>query len=428
MSLAWLSADRISFSLINESIFLGIIAGEVRAREVYDVFFTPLEDMDHSRVVCISPHDLGDTSASIKVDPAPGAGSGDDRAYESPIGFGRTFNPETRVLSVRVVDVTKPHDPQTVTVSGQVVVPEISIPSGLRSEAGRAVMEEVGTIFEWSVGPLYRKETYALRLVLEPRRLLGVSARRPVEPITGLWSADMHLACPQLCFFDVRRLLDVARKVTEFAATAAQAEAIICDHRLRVVNPDHARIVLVLPPKAELRRERTMGCIVALGASWLATGQLACEWFGGRERFWSDDPEFMARAILQYLLSWAIQQPKSKEQITTALAVSHGNCSLIVDSLVKHGAVEVADRDRGLFVAKCLPPDKSARVTELISRDEKVIRDFEWVGYRIDYEISYVFLRHQDMARMMQSRLLSYIAVFLAILSMVLSLVALFSR
>jgi len=397
------------------------------------VFFTASEEIQNASLVCISPHDLiREASARISVAAAPGVGSADDLAYNSPVAFGGEFDAKTHVFSAKIADLTKTASPQTVMLIDEVVTPEIFIPAPLRSDVAHAVMGETGTIFELRLRPLDKERMYALRLILEPQRLLGVSQQRPIESrlLTppGVWSVDLHMICPRTCFFDAVQLLQTTRRLREFAETAAAAENIICDPELRVLGSDYVRIVLVLPPRADLRREHSIGCIVPLGPTALPSGQLVHQWVGGTKRFWVDDVESVARAVWNYLSTWARAEPKSKEAISTALGASHQNCSIVVDSLAEHGAIELADTDRRLYTAKQLSDRTLASITESISRDNKVKNRFEWTGYRVQYQVSYGFLRPRDKARMIWSKLVPYIALFLAILGLILSLIAFLGR
>lgn len=434
MCISILSERYITFELLAEHIFLEIKKGKLHAREVYDCIFSLSNDWGEPQFTCISPHMLlKDGELNVKAVIAPGAGSADDVVYNTPIGFGSNFNVDTRTLSIKISDLRKPESPQTIDLSGEVISPlRIIVPHDIvADELAVQVISVCGTLFELHLPPLKANTNYAMRLVVEPVELVGLSPPRCLDrfgllPIKASWTQDASITCPKHCWFDCKKLLvKTQRQNPELVAPAAAIEAIISNDKLKIVRVKQNRITLILPAGYNLLRETTIGCISSMGSVSTNDYREFFQYAGGIEQHWVDDVEFLGFHIWKYMSQWAKTDPKSKEYITTALGIQHNNSSLIVDSLAKHNLIEIVDLDRGLYKPKNVTEDIVQKVLREIASDPEISKSFDFAGYRIQFTIQYRYLSAWNQVRFVWEKTKLIMAFWLAVAAIILGLAAL---
>ena len=185
MCISVLSAKYLTMELVGEYVFLRVDQGHIQVREVYDFFFSVSANWVAPVLVCVSPHALvSNNIIHVGAISAPGAGGPEDAVYEAPVGFGREYDPVSKVFSVQVHDVKNPHQPTTIKLEGRVIIPtEISLHQSIRNDAAAAnvVMSACGTVFHVHLPDLQANECYAMRLVVEPAELLGLTSPRSLE-------------------------------------------------------------------------------------------------------------------------------------------------------------------------------------------------------------------------------------------------------
>jgi len=433
MSISILSTKYFTLDLLGHYVFFRFDQGKLQAREVYDLFFTPSSDWDNARFICISPHALiQDNKLLVSAVPAPGAGSQENGVYDSPVGFGREFCPDTQVFSAKIQDLKNLNNPSIFEISGRVIVPEISLPASIENDPSAIeVMSKCGTIFELRLPQLKANVSYAMRLVLKPFELLGLSSPRNLDEyelksINVRWRQNASISSTEHCWSDYWRLLEKTKQTySPFAASAATIQAIIADPTLTMTRAKRIRVLLVLPPGCDLYRERAIGTILPLGPVNTPDSRSFYEYYGGIERFWVDDIESLGRGIWSYLRQWAGTEPKTKEQITTTLGVQHDNCCLIVDAMLTKEVVGLVDLKRGLYKACDVSEEKLNRALEDIATDHKVINKFSWAGYIIQFRVEYTYLSRKDKWRLYWQKIMPILAFWLALAGVILALLAL---
>jgi len=433
MCISILSAKYITMNLFCESVFLRFEKGKIFAREIYDLFFTISSDWDKPRIICVSPHNLiKDGAIQAKSIAAPGAGGKDDVVYDTPAGFGKGFRPDEKIFSVKIYDSKIPNNPQTVEFSGQVVVPEISFCDGLEKDTSVAdIMKLCGTAFELRLPTLKANVNYAMRLILEPVELLGLSLPRCLDRINpysikARWRQEGTITCPRNCLFDYKKLLEDTRQNSASLATSIGAiEAAIYDRHLTIVKARRNRILLILPEGCDLHRETIAGCILPIGAKTASDSRLFCEYYGGTDKYWGDDPSPLSYAIWNYLERWGQAEAKTKESITTALGVPHNNCSLLVDSMTEKKLICVVDEKRGLYKACNVPPETLDRIIEDIATDPEIEDKFAWVGYRIQFAVEFSYVSDKDEKKIRLDNIKSKLTFWLSLTGVILGAAAL---
>ena len=433
MCISVLSAKYFTMELMGEYVFLQFNQGQIQAREVYDFFFSVSADWSEPMLICISPHNLL-SNGVLRVAPVagPGAGGPDDAVYESPVGFGREYEPHGRIFSIQIHDVKNPNSPTTIKIGGRVIIPEISIHPDIQNDkSANEVMSACGTVFQVHLPNLQANENYAMRLVIEPVELLGLTSPRSldqfdVKPYKAMWRQDAEIKCPKNCWLEYKGLLEQTRhKKPDLASSALAIEAMIVDQALTITRTKRHRIVIVVPRGCDIYRDNAMGCIVPLGPVSTEDGRLFYEYYGGIEKFWIDDIESLGRGVWHYLMKWA-GEPKTKEFMTTALGVQHNNCSLIVDAMVKKGAVILVNKQKGLYQGCPMLEEQLSRILEGIATDQAIVSRFVWAGYRIYYAVEYSYLSHKDRLRFVWEKFKLRTVFWIALVGLIASLPVLF--
>ncbi len=397
VTICTVSGGRVTSSFFEESIFVRIVEGRVDVREVYDVFFTPRKDMVAQRLLCISPHDLlGDGDLAVEVLGAPGSGTEDDKVYAKPLGCGHAFDHKTRQFAVGIRGTNRRFAPTVETFAGETITPQVAIPPSIDNERARAIMHEIGTVFELRLPDLSAGTRYAMRLVIQPYKLLGLSGPQPLEfaatkwPIQ--WTQHLSIWCPKSCHYNVCDLLRETGKSPSLANDANAILALVDSSDLQILMSEQHRILLILPPGCELGGDDAVGCNWRSGTFPLQDSGLAVEWAGGTKHYWTDDIECVSRRIWEYLSHWSKGNPKPVEFLTTALNVAHENCALVVDGLAELGALELVDQRQGLYKGRDLSPEEQAQKFEALAVDPRVKDSFKWMGYEIRYWVRYRYL------------------------------------
>jgi len=139
-----------------------------------------------------------------------------------------------------------------------------------------------------------------------------------------------------------------------------------------------------------------------------------------------DDIECTAERIWAYLSEYAAAEPKSKEATTAALSLAHDNCGLIVNALVKAGAIREIGRNQ--YQAASLSEAKRKRVFESLATDEILSREFRWKCYQISYLCVYYHLTGEDTRRLEWRRIKQEWGFWLGVTGVVLGLLNLLLR
>ena len=430
MCLTLLSYRYVRLGMMAEHVSVEVEGGRLGSREVYDLFFQIATDWPGARLLCVSPHDLvnrEDGRLMVKVAAAPGAGGPDDELYSRGSGHGCEYDPRDRTFRVRLAG-GHPLRPRIESYSGTVLTPEARIPEAIQgSEEAMLIMGRSGTVFELLLGDL-KPGAYALRLQVVPAQLLGLPDRRHRGRSRGsrqfgLWAQDASIYCAKTCRFNHQRLVEKSGQYEAFAQGAAIIQSVAQCPGLNILPIDRHRIVLIAPRDGSLGRENAPGCIWSVGVYAVTGGRLAMEWTGGAETYWRDDIESTARRILAYLREWASGDPKTKEDVTSALNGGHDNTSLVLDKLVSEGLVR---GQHGRYApAPGTGPPAVDTACEAAATDPGVVRDFDWVGFEIRLCIYYQWLDGFERVRSVWAKLTSSLAFWLALLSVILSILAL---
>jgi len=433
MCLACLTDRYTPIKMMGEYMFLHLEGGVLHVREVYDIFFRPLNDWNDAKFVCISPHDLvSGGSLAVTMVPTPGAGSDDDNVYKAGTGRDPTFDPDTGRFSVRVERATPGlFMPTLATYSGTVILPTIQTPARTQQDRiSPAIMMRCGTIFELLLGNLSGQTDYAIRLVVQPYRLLGLPERRRVEDIANSetnpsWEQEGSIYSPHLCRLNIHRLLHKAREVTEFANSVANIQTIVGSDRLVTTVANRHRILVILPPNSSIDRETPMGCIWPVGVFTLPDNRRAAEWGGDTETYWMDDIESASREVWNYLSKWASAEPKTKEAVTAALGLLHTNCSLIIDALHELNAVEEIRAPILSYRAATISLEQRDLVCRELVTKPPVIKGFYKTGFHIRYYVHYNYLTTREQRRLKWNRFKQKWAFWLALIGVILTACAL---
>lgn len=383
-------------SFIGESVSLRVTDGKLQASEIYDVFFTLTGDAKNSTILCVSPHDLfANGSLTVTASATPGLGGDEDMMYKKPLGCGCSFNHKTREFSVTIRGTSKRQALLTESFSAETIVPQIGIPSQVENKKARAVLEKIGTIFELRLPQLVSGKLYAIRLLVEPQKLLGLpeltkidlESKHPVE-----WMQHASLICPTTSHYNVCDMLKQAQSLEPLRKDSTGVLSIIDAQELRIINPELHRILLLFPPGCEMGASDQVGCVWCSANHPLADNSLAVEWTSGTKHYWTDDPECVARRIWEYLFNWSKGNPKPTEFLTTALGIPHDNCSLIVNALVYYGALKIVDQTHGLFGAVELTGADQRRIFRAVAVNPSVKDNFMWMGFEVRYRIRFRYL------------------------------------
>jgi hypothetical protein len=436
MCISILSERYITFELLAEHVFLDIKEGKLHTRVVYDLIFSLPNIWENPEFICINPNILlKDGKLKVEVVDAPGAESADDVVYDIPVGFGKGFDVNTHTFSVKVIDLAKPESPRIIDLYGEVVkTPKILIPDNMASDILAArIMSECGTVFKIHLERLEANKNYAMRLVIEPVELVGLSEPRNLDmfglmPIKINWTQAATITCHKNCWFNCKKLLArTALLSKELAARAAAIEAMISDDKLKMARVKRSRITLIVPAGFSIIREKSQGCISSMGPVSTKDSREFFLYAGGIEPHWIDDVESFGLHIWGYMSQYAKADPKSKEYITTALGVDHKNVSLLVDSFVMHKPplLEIADSKGGLFKALDVPEDEAQNIIRDIASDSRITKQFNFIGYVIPFTVKYQYLNLWNRLRFIWERTKPLLAFWLALISVILGAAAL---
>lgn len=433
MCISILAERLITLELFGEYIYIRFNGGLISVTEVYDLFFSVSADWKKPRLTCISPHFLlSDNRLCVISKGAPGTGGLYDEVYKRPIGFGLNFSPGDRLFSVKTYDLTNLKNPQIIEISGEVIRPTVVVPTDQKeSPLTGEVMSECGTVFDLHLPALRANVIYVMRLVVEPVELLGLPQARNLdeaahESIRPYFVQDAAVTCPKSCRFDYLRLLQKTKEeLPDLSDPIGSIAAKISDRRLSIVRSKRARIVLAWPKGCDLYREECQGSITSMGSPKAVGENIFQEYYGGTEAFWEDDIWSLGYGIWRYLAERAKAEPKKKELITTALRVQHENCSLIVDKMAGKGIINLVDGNKDLYQACHVTEEKLNRGLEEIAMDPEVSDRFVWRGYRIIFAIKYAYLSDEDRRRLVWERKRPIVALWLAIISILLGVIAL---
>jgi len=418
-----------TIDLLGEYIYLSIDEqGYIKAREIYDVFFTARGDWQDLHLLCISPHDLiSSGELAVQRIPAPGLHAEDRVVYSANMGCRADYDANTNVLSVVVPGVTDRFLPTQEKHDGTVLIPDGAVPRQIAQDTSAVdVMIESGTVFEIALGNVISGESYTFRLEIRPYALLGLPDRTSLrkDPYPE-WSQEAFISGPKLCHFNLCNTLEkIQKEQPDAAAGAAIVRGTISNQaNPRVPVPlKHHRILLISESPTLVDPRSPIGCVTDVGVHDIARQQVATEWAGGTRPYWMDDIESTAERIYLYLSEYAVAEPKSKEAITAALGTSHVNCALIVNAL-KHKAVR--ETSSNLYQAMPLSEEQRKQAFAALATDENLIEEFRWRCYRISYLTVYRYVSRQDSRRLWWRRFKETWAFWLAVIGIVFSLLAL---
>ena len=403
MCITLMTQEYARLKLLGETIYASFQDGRLTVTEVYDIFFsTGVRPLEH--LLCVSPHSLiGAHGLTVHVDPTPGVGGEPhDAIYQHGATKDCAFDPATRVFKVVIPGGKERFFPSKETFRGQVVSPTVRLLECVEgSPEISAVMSFCGTVFKLEFHGLEGNTDYAFRLVVSPSRLLGLAEPRQLNPLDGerfttLSAQDGVIQCPKTALLTVRELLTVtSTRLPHLRRAVAQILSLIQADGFVTLTPLRQRILLVLPTGADFE-ESSVGCIMWVGKHHHPGLGLVGEWAGGGQMYWPDDPELVAKRIFDYLDDWAVAEPKSKEDISTALQGPHENCSLIVDKLVEHGLVRQPDPNRGAFQAVPLREDEVEVGIRKIVWDHSLIHAFGWMGYECRFTTRHQYVSPEN--------------------------------
>lgn len=426
MCLSFLTNRYLRFSFFGEYVQLRPGPDRLFSQETYDVFFTPATDWPNARLLCMSPHSLvgEDGRLGASVVHAPGAGAEVDEVYKIGAGHDFSYDARKRVFSV-VLAKSEPNSVGSETYAGEVVPSAIiGLPDSIAHDpAVLDVMSQAGTLFELRLGNLTRGRKVAFRLVVEPAVIHTEPAARDPEDEEsdeprGLWHQYLSIICPKTCNFNFRKLLARARGFPDCAEAAALLQAILSEHP-HIIPAQRTRLVVIGPPRATMDRSTPPGAVWAVGQYTLAGHRVAAEWAGGATPYSLDDVGQVARYIVQYVREWAGGDPKTKEAMTTALGLTHGNTSVIVDALAARRVLVVADNERGTYRVGDFSPEEEELAIQAISWDPDVTSRFSWVGYELQFGVSYLNPSEADLKKARRSKARRWLGFWLALASII---------
>lgn len=436
MCIACLSDRYLRFDYLGEYVFLSIEEKRLRCREVYDMFFQVVEDWPDAKLMCVSPHDLlGDGRLGVSVIENPGNDALNDIAYSFGAAHGMKIDPQMGVLSAWIARDRHFFQPAVDTYEGNILKAAATLPEEIaQDKVALDVMSQCGSVFCLSLGNLRSNTPYALRLEITPAYLLGLEMPRDSTQIdSGLLRGRVVQAasvyCPKTSLLNLKALLERSAEVASSASGAANILALVDQGDLRLVSTNRHRIVVICPPEASIESEPPPGCIMPVGVYSLpgSSGRLAAEWAGGAEMYWTDDIESFADRIWNYLVEWASQEPKSKEAITAALNAPHENCSTIVDLLASPevGLIREVPGQPGHYQAVRLQGEANRRAFETVATSSQVAQHFRWMGYVINYSISYRHASANVQKLLKWERFKIHSAFWIAIISLLLTIIGL---
>ena len=444
-----------------EQIWLDVDdAGLVRRVEVYDIFFrTPpvpggertLEDVT---LLAISPHDLHGADGELAVESRGTPGSWKDKfdcAYVLGYKYSHEYGRNQFAVEVRSSDTN--FTPSISTCAGELLTPRsIALPVEIASDRdAKSLMSETGTIIELQLGELKPDWDYAMRLLVEPRRLNLPSYAMNIPGATGgeghIWEREMYECSPVTLYRNTVDLLDhLSSRMGRIAEPLLRV--LERDEQIgawQVALPKTHRLAVITHPRCELFLEDQPGCLWYVGADQIAIPsegisseiggseetRMMRSWAGGTSTYWVDDPFEVAKRTLAYIRRWG--GAKTKEEVTTALTSSglrHDNTGVIVDALARAQLLRSVDGGRWQIGPACeWPTDKildghADEKLQLIAAHPDVLRNFWFAGFQLKYRVRYSHESPSFAARRRTAELKSKVGFWGGILGFSLGVIA----
>lgn len=387
-------AGDISITFLSEQIWCSTEHGSVLTTEVYDIFFKP--NMDGvSRLLVLSPHVLFDGDVLHISAMGRDASSHNDN-YDRYYGNGRAaYDAAAGVFEVGLESDHK-RSAKPSAVSGLLVVPSVGLPSAIAEERQAiALMGQIGTVCELVMPhELHSGQTYTMRLLVQPHALLNLPPRIPIPDHSSgeegsWWEQNVQMFDARVVFSNTQQLLRTALMFDEGYNGATAWTRLLKSPPVDCCCVERYRTGLILPRRAALERDHSVGNVMPLMATVLQLEEdplprAVYRWEAGTEIYPADHPQSVAELVLGYLTVWG-GEGKTKEAISAALNLYHGNCSIIVDALVRHGILHEERRDAVYYHAK--GPLRNG--LDVITRDLSVIGAFSYSGFEITYAIRY---------------------------------------
>ncbi len=399
------------------------VDGDITEEEVYDVFLRAKEDLCELDLVCVSPHDLlrPDGSLSISVHDILGGDTAADIVYKAPVGCGHNYESSTAMSTVTLRDTTDDFSPTSLTLSGQLLRPEIRDLADPSHRGTELLAREVGTIFRVRLRDLKAAASYAIRLSLHPQHLNGMPPRLPLAPRWSSrpigWKQRLRIVAPRLNLFNTQSLLEECRSLSTLRSASLHMLTTINDVDFEIIESDLHRIVVLLPESVEHTTDDALGYASKVATHVLSDSRQAVEWMSGNRHYWRDSPQQVARRVREYLDTWACGTPKAVEFITTALNVDHQNIRVILDALCQVGAARLIDSTRGLYASIESPANDRDAVLSQLGKLPGVREGFRWTGFAIEYWVSYPATSRLDISVLL-ALVLSVVALLVSIVSL----------
>jgi len=397
MCLALLAtAGSIVVDLMCEQMWLKIVNGDIAATEVYDIFFKL--KVPTKKLLAHSPHILGDHQRiDVRAEDAPGSDAGYDDYY-SKLGKAQ-FDPGTKDFSIQIEQASTTYPLRPEKYSGEVVAPAIALPDSIKNNLGaHQLSERCGTVIEMDVSSLTVGKSYFMRLKVEPRHFnLPKTLINVPDPATltegPQWERSVQLLNAQTVYESCLQMLQSACDIPKDKNIAMKWRTVLEEKSLQCCQILRHRLALVIPNEASLEREHTTGAVMRIGSSVVSSSadpvpRSVFEWEGGSETFWIEHPRSVADAIYKYLEKWSQKEHKTKEDITSALGaggLSHRNTGLVVDALMRHGAV--AKDDMAKYYA--LSIQNRVALLDAIGTDGTLLDKFNYPPFEIAYTVRF---------------------------------------
>ncbi len=425
MCLSLISDQYFSFDLLSECISVVIADGKLLTQEVYDIFFTAADDCDNLRLHCLSPHQLiSDGTLHVSADPAKDSGEYDKYFYDfQPNEPPRLSDDGEFVLAL--TDASSYPRPSLQSYKGKLLTGAASVPVHLMSDSNAVnFMNGYGTIFDLELGSVKKGEQYAVRVVVRPIRLLGLSSSRllpasGVYGISGSYAQDAMIIDPAICHFQFTETLKMAKKKQHNLAAAATAIQSMLSLNGQYLMPiDYHRIVLLLPPSAELYRDHMKGDCTHVSTHTLQPNhsgkRVVMEWAAGRRIFWRNDPEHTAWEIWKYLKR---NDGRSVEDVSNSMSIHLKNCELLLPIMRNAGMISPCT-DARQFVAADLSKDEALALCKKVTEDTAVYTSFHAAPFSIRFTIQYRFFNSPRLLAIWTIRILHIVATIGGILAL----------
>jgi hypothetical protein len=148
---------------------------------------------------------------------------------------------------------------------------------------------------------------------------------------------------------------------------------------------------------------------------------MVVEWTSGRAAYPHDDVEILAGIVLTYLTTYGHSNPKSKEEITTAVGGRHENVSLIVDALIEQNLAREVDSEKGQYIPVDQSKEYADQAIETLATNNRL--RFYWKGFDCRYSISYSYITPADYKIAKRLVIVAYLGVALGAAGIILTIV-----